>query len=128
MKVKELIEKLKEFDPDLTVTLSDSEWGDEAVDDVRIIEDAHVSGWDEATVVQLGGKNLIKEDIDPKFFHPKEPPVYKPSPIMDNLKVIYDSTMKPGTMILFDGKPKPTGAWIEFPIHNNRNDKNDTST
>ena len=129
MKVSELIEKLKKLDPDLTVTLSDSEYGDEAIDDLHIIEDAHVSGWDMATVVQLSGKNLTKEDIDPKYFFPQEPPVYKPSPMMDNLKVVYDSMVQRDMMYLVQDIPRPVDAkYVTFKIHNNRNDKNDTST
>lgn len=124
MKVSDLIEKLKEFDPELTVTLSDSEWGDEAVDDIQIVEDAHVSGWDEATVIQLSGKNLTKEDIDPKYFHPKEPPVYTPNPILDNLKVIYDSAVPKNTIFFVSDKPKPVDQkYVTFPIHNERTDK-----
>ena len=120
MKVKELIEKLKEFDPELTVCVSDSEYGNQAVDDVDIIEDAWVY-WDKATVLQLSGNDLRKEDIDPKYFFPQERPEYKPSPIMDNLKLVYDSAMKPGTMFLMSKTPPPIDMkYITFPIHNHR--------
>ena len=123
MKVKELIEKLKEFDPELTVTHSDSEYGSMTIDDVYINNDTWVY-WDKATVLNLSGNDITEKDIDPKYFRKQERPVHKPSPIMDalneNLKVIYDSAIPKGT-ILFLGNPPPAkDGVVEFKIIKDR--------
>jgi hypothetical protein len=73
MKVKDLIAKLQEFDPELTVVIPDSEYGDTTVSEVNIVKDTYVY-WDKATTLQLSGNDLTKEDIDPKYFFPQERP------------------------------------------------------
>lgn len=93
MKVKELIEKLQAFDPELTVTYSDSEYGDYTPSDIDVYEDAWVS-WDKATVLRLGGDEVREADIDPKYFKKQERPKHSPTPFMDSLLDVYRSQLQ----------------------------------
>ncbi len=122
MKVKELIEKLQQFDPELTVTFPDSEDGEQVVTDVDICEDTWVS-WDKATTLHLYGDYIEKSHIDPKYFKPQERPVYKPNLILDNLKTVYDSAVPRGTVFFVDKPPLNKDGNVEFKIINKRDMK-----
>lgn len=117
MKVKELIEKLKEFDPELTVTYSDSEYGTHTVTDVSISPDAYVY-WDRATVLTLNGEYIEKKHVDPKYFRKVERPVHKPSSLMnlldEELKVIYSESIPKGTRLFLGNPPPNKDGVVEF--------------
>lgn len=125
MKVSELIEKLKTFDPDMTVLIADNEYGPEHV--TADEEQVMYRYPNEAKVVMLredyNAESFEQQDIDEKYVIKKDLPkmrqYYPSSPLDGLLKVIYDSSIS-NQMILFNGKPKPEGGYITFPIHNTR--------
>lgn len=123
MKVKELIEKLKEFDPELLV-LGNFEDGYEHIHlgEGIIWVDSNL----DATALIIGedyqAPYLTAKDVDEKFLIEKpEPPTRSAghlNAIMDNLKVIISDQINRDTVIVTNlNKPKPTGDYVEFPIH-----------
>jgi hypothetical protein len=125
MKVKELIEKLQAFDPELTVTYSDSEEGTTVVYDLGTIEDAYISGWNKATVLSLDGEYAEPKHIADKYLTKEEPRPYNPSPMMDvlsaEMKAVYAASLN--SLIardsIFLANPNPPvnkDGFVEFKI------------
>lgn len=124
MKVSELIEKLKEVDPDLQVCFPDSEDGTQVVTELE--EGIHYwSGGDKAKVLMFAGDSPYRIEYDEKYITryviPEGPQRKMHSLLNDYYKVTLDDQLKNQVILFHDNTPKPTeDGFVEFKIIKNR--------